>query len=714
MTSDQNRPQVRPGTPYPLGVTLQDGGANVAVFSQHARSVSLCLFESEGHGIRQEHVLPERSGYVWHGWFDGISDGDRYALRVNGEYNPDAGLRFNRDKLLVDPYARAIDGPVVWDPSIFSYDIEDPDDERTASTLPNDASIPKSIVVGGDFDWRGDEPLRTPLLESVIYETHVKGLTELHPDVPDTLRGTYLGACHPAIIEHLKALGVTAVEFLPIHEHVDDHFVISRGLFNYWGYSTLGFFAPHHGYATSAQGQQVSEFKEMVRTFHENGIEVLLDVVYNHTCEGNHLGPTLSWRGIDNLSYYHLLPDNPEYYLDFTGTGNSVRAPHPQTLTMILDSLRYWVAEMHVDGFRFDLAVTIGRDEYDFRQWAGVLDAIHQDPVLAGVKLIAEPWDIGEGGYQLGNFPVRWSEWNDRYRDDVRGFWLADSRSIADMGYRLTGSSDIYENTGRGPVASVNFIAAHDGFTLNDLVSYNEKHNDANGEGGQDGHSHNLSYNHGFEGDTDEPEVLALRQRQRRNLLTTLMLSQGVPMILGGDEMGRTQQGNNNAYCQDNEISWFDWSLGPDDQDLLAFTQRLIGIRAKSPLLRRRRFFRGRPATPDSFDDITWLRPDGERMTEANWLEGASTISMRLAGDAIEESTAQGETMTEPSLLVVIHAGPEDVEVTLPSINRDPTVTHWNVLLDTGTATGEAHASHEERSTIVVPGRSVLLMQGEI
>ena len=713
MSDTRTGAPLRPGSPYPLGVTLQGTGANVAVFSQHAESISICLFDDEGSTIREEHKLPDRTGYVWHGWVEGVKPGDRYALRAAGPYDPAAGLRFISAKLLVDPYAKAIDGPVGWDPSIFAYDIEDPDDDLTLSATPNDAAIPKSLVVDPAFDWQGDTPPRIPILESVIYETHIKGLTELHPEIPEELRGTYLGACQPPIIEHLKKLGVTAVEFLPIHEHVDDHFVISRGLANYWGYSTLGFFAPHHSYATGSRGQQVTEFREMVRTFHQHGIEVILDVVYNHSCEGNHLGPTLSFRGLDNLNYYHLLPENPEYYLDFTGTGNSLRASHPQTLALILDSLRYWVSEMHVDGFRFDLAVTIARDEYDFRQWAGVLDAIHQDPALSGVKFIAEPWDIGEGGYQLGNFPVRWSEWNDQYRDQVREFWLHQSRAVAEMGYRLTGSSDIYENTGRGPAASVNFITAHDGFTLRDLVSYNEKHNEANGEGGQDGHDHNRSANHGAEGDTTDLEIGALRLRQQRNLLATLFIAQGVPMLLGGDEFGRTQGGNNNAYCQDNEISWYDWTLDSDQKNLLAYCQRLIGIRSETPLLRRRRFFRGRPATPDSFDDITWLRADGERMTEGDWLNGQETLSMRLAGDAIEESNAEGNDITEPSLLIVMHTGSDSAEVTLPSVNRDPTVNRWKVILDTGCDTGESSDVHAESATITVPGRTVLLMQGE-
>ncbi len=713
MPDARSGPPLRPGAPYPLGVSVQGTGANVAVFSQHAASISICLFADDGVTIREEHVLPERTGYVWHGWVQGVQPGDLYAFRAAGAYDPPAGLRFNAAKLLVDPYARAIHGPVIWDQSIFGYDIKDPDDELTPSHSSNAAAIPKGVVIDPAFDWQGDTSPRTPLLESVIYETHVKGLTKQHPDLPEALRGTYLGACQPPVIDHLKQLGVTAVEFLPIHEHVDDHFVISRGLSNYWGYSTLGFFAPHHGYATGTQGQQVAEFKEMVRTFHQHGIEVILDVVYNHSCEGNHLGPTLSFRGLDNTNYYHLIPDNPEYYLDFTGTGNSLRASHPQVLAMILDSLRYWVAEMHVDGFRFDLAVTLGRDEYDFRQWAGVLDAIHQDPVLAGVKLIAEPWDIGEGGYQLGNFPVRWSEWNDKYRDDVRSFWLQRSHAMATMGYRLTGSSDIFEDTGRGPAASVNFVTAHDGFTLRDLVSYNEKHNDSNGEHGQDGHSHNLSANHGVEGATDDPAIIALRLRQQRNLLATLFLSQGVPMMLGGDEFGRTQQGNNNAYCQDNETSWLDWNLDPDQEDLLSFCQHLISIRRNSPLLRRRRFFRGRPATPDSFDDITWLRPDGIRMHEHDWIEGAQTVVLRLAGDAIEESTAEGESITEPSLLIVLHSGPDSVEVTLPPVNRDPTVNQWKVVLDTDSPVGTSSAIHAESSTIGIPGHTIVLMQGE-
>ena len=705
---------VRPGIPYPLGACADHEGTNFAVFSEHATSVEICLYEEGTDRPSRVVPLPEINDFVWHGWIAGVKPGTRYGIRAHGPYNPEEGQRFNPAKLLIDPYARAIDGIVHWGPAIYGYDQTDPDDDLAVNTQLNDAVVPKCIVVDPGFDWGEDTPPRVPWLETVIYEVHVKGFTMTHPEVPEELRGTYLGACHPSIIAYLKDLGITSIEFLPVHAKVDDQFLVSRNIANYWGYSTLGYFAPQASYASSTGGYEVSEFKEMVKAFHAAGIEVILDVVYNHTCEGNHHGPTLSLRGLDNLTYYHLLPDKAEYYLDFTGTGNSLKAAHPQTLTMILDSLRYWVQEMHVDGFRFDLATTIGRELYDFDAWGGFFDAVHQDPVLRQVKLIAEPWDVGEGGYQVGGFPVLWSEWNDKYRDAVRSFWQTNVHDLAEMGYRLTGSSDIYERSGRGPRASVNLITAHDGFTLADLVTYSVKHNEANGEHNRDGHSHNLSANYGEEGPTDDPAIQELRLRQQRNMLATLFLSQGVPMLLGGDEFGRTQLGNNNAYCQDNELSWFDWNHDDRAKSLTGFVRNLTQIRRECPILRRRRFFDGRPATPDSLNDISWIKPDGSEMTADDWWSEMATLGFRLAGDAIDETDVDGSVITTPTLMMILHAGEEPIEYTLPDIHRDPEINTWNVVLDTNEATGESDAAYREGEVVVVPARTVMLFVGKL
>jgi len=712
MVDQLPRRGVRPGAPFPLGAEWQSAGTNFAVFSQHASAIEICLFEDGSDTPTATICLPERTNHIWHGWIAGVNPGARYGIRAHGDYTPEHGHRFNPSKLLIDPYARAIEGEVDWGPQMYGYDLEDPEDDLAISNLTNDASVPKSIVVDRSFDWEDDRPPAIPWGETVIYETHVKGLTQLHPSVPAEHRGGYLGVAHPDVIAHLKTIGVTAVELLPVHTLAHDQFLMAQGLRNYWGYSTIGYFAPHADYASTSGGQEVVEFKQMVKLLHAERIEVILDVVYNHTCEGNHLGPTISLRGLDNVNYYHLLPDKPEYYLDFTGTGNSVKAAHPQVLTMILDSLRYWVQDMHVDGFRFDLATTIGREHYEFDALGGLFDAIHQDPVLSQIKLIAEPWDIGEGGYQVGAFPVLWSEWNDKYRDAIRGFWQADSLAIADMGYRLTGSSDIYEASGRGPRSSVNLITTHDGFTLNDLVSYSEKHNDANGESNEDGHYDNVSFNYGIEGPTDDPEIIGVRRRQQRNMLATLMFSQGVPMLLGGDEFNRTQQGNNNAYCQDNEISWFDWNHDESASQMIEFVARLCEIRRTYPILRRRRFFKGRPAAPGSLRDISWIRPDGELMNDGDWAAGSATIGLRLAGDSIDESDPEGGSITTPTMMMIVHAASEPITFTLPAINREETVHTWEVVLDTGNATGRSTARHDERTAVVVPGRSVLLLQG--
>jgi glycogen operon protein len=623
-------------------------------------------------------------------------------------------MRFNPAKVIVDPYAKAIDGEVKWSDELYPYDLEDPEDDFAIDNRPNDPFLPKSVVIDPAFDWEDDQPPATPMLESIIYEAHVKGLTCSHPDVPEELRGTYMGVAHPAITGHLKSLGITAIELLPVHEFVDDHFLVQKGLKNYWGYSTLGFFAPAARYSGSgSKGEQVREFKEMVKALHREGIEVILDVVYNHTCEGNHLGPTFSYRGADNASYYRLLPGRSRYYMDFTGTGNTINPTHPQVLTMITDSLRYWVSEMHVDGFRFDLASALGREGYDFDKRGGLLDAIHQDPVLSQVKLIAEPWDIGEGGYQVGGFPVLWSEWNDKFRDDVRTFWQTLDPVNAAMGYRLTGSSDLYQGTGRGPVASVNIIAAHDGFCLRDLLSYREKHNEANGENSQDGHDHNVSANYGVEGNTDDPKIDALRKRQARNLLATLLLSQGVPMILGGDELWRTQQGNNNAYCQDNEISWYDWNLDDDQRDLIAFVSRLTAIRRDNAILRRRRFFRGQPQHPTGLKDLTWIKPDGEEFTHADWADTSlMSLGMRMPGDSIDEIDDLGNAIESSSMFILLHRGENDVEFTLPLVDRADDIDQWRLIMSTDSPTGEGDGLFAERSTITVPSRTVMLFEG--
>jgi glycogen operon protein len=703
---------VRPGSPYPLGAQWQGDGTNFAVFSEHATAIDVCLYEDGQAEPAQVVRLRECTNFVWHGHIQGVGPGTRYGLRADGVYDPESGQRFNPAMLLMDPYARAIEGVVAWGPDVYGYDVSDPDDDLAINARPNDASVPRAIVIDPAYDWEGDTLLQTPWNDTVIYEAHVRGLTMSHPEVPEEHRGTYLGVCHPAIVNHLKRIGVTAIELLPVHTHVDEQFLHLKGLCNYWGYNTLGFFAPQASYATAGGGQEINEFKEMVKTLHREGIEVILDVVYNHSCEGNHHGPTLSFRGLDNLNYYHLLPGKPEYYLDFTGTGNSIRAAHPQVLTMILDSLRYWVAEMHVDGFRFDLATTIGREHYEFDKLGGLFDAIHQDPLLRQVKLIAEPWDIGEGGYQVGGFPLLWSEWNDKFRDATRAFWQADSHDIAEMGYRLTGSSDIYEVSGRGPVSSVNLISAHDGFTLNDLVSYAVKHNEANGENGEDGHDHNLSANYGVEGPTDDPAILQVRRRQQRNMLATLLLSQGVPMLLGGDEFNRTQLGNNNAYCQDNDISWFNWEHDAAAKDMTAFVERVVKIRRESPLLRRRRFFKGRPAGAHSFKDISWIRADGHDMEDDDWWSGASTLGLRMSGDAIDESDIEGEAITTPTLMMIVHAAANPAPFVLPNIDRDQAIDTWEVILDTNHPEGAGGATYCEQALVEVPGRTVLLLRG--
>jgi isoamylase len=657
--TDQDR--VWPGHPYPLGATFDGVGTNFSLFSEHAEGVELCLFDDAGQERRIG--MREVTGHVWHAYLPDVDPGQRYGYRVHGPYDPGSGHRFNPTKLMIDPYTKAVDGNVEFDEAVFSYRFDDPDAVNDADSAP---FMPRSVVVNPFFDWEGDRLLRRPMHETVIYEVHVKGFTQRHPDVPEDLRGTYAGLATEPAIAHLRDLGVTAVELLPIHQFVHHAHLRERGLRNYWGYDSIGYLAPHHEYAaTDRVGGQVQEFKQMVKALHAEGIEVILDVVYNHTAEGNHMGPTLSFRGIDNASYYRLVEDDPQYYMDYTGTGNSLNARSPFVLQLIMDSLRYWVTEMHVDGFRFDLASTLARELHDVDKLSAFFDIVQQDPVVSQVKLIAEPWDVGEGGYQVGNFPPVWSEWNGRYRDTVRDYWRGEPATLGELAERLTGSSDLYKSDTRRPVASINFVTAHDGFTLADLVSYNEKHNEANGEGGADGADDNRSWNHGVEGPTDDPEVLALRRRQQRNILTTLLLSQGVPMLLGGDELGRSQGGNNNAYCQDNEISWFDWDAV--DDDLLSFSRQLLQFRRDHPVFRRRRWFEGRNIRGTGLTDIGWFTPDGHEMSDEDWDAGwARSIGVFLNGRGIATPGPMGEPIVDDDVYLVLNASPEDLKFVLP------------------------------------------------
>jgi len=665
-----------PGSSYPLGATYDGVGTNFALFSEVAERVDLCLFDEDG--AETAISLHEVDGFVWHGYLPGIGPGQRYGYRVHGRYDPAAGQRCNPAKLLLDPYAKAVEGSVRWDPAVFAYPFGHPDQRNDTDSAPY---VPRSVVVNPFFSWDNDRHPRIPYHETVIYEAHVRGLTRLHPAVPEPQRGTYQGLAHPAVIEHLHGLGVTAVELMPVHQFVSDAILAERGLANYWGYNTIGFFAPHNAYSASgSRGEQVQEFKSMVRTLHEAGIEVILDVVYNHTAEGNHLGPTLSFRGIDNASYYRLAGDDQRFYVDTTGTGNSLLMRHPHVLQMIMDSLRYWILEMHVDGFRFDLAAALARQFHEVDRLSAFFDMVQQDPVVSQVKLIAEPWDVGEGGYQVGNFPPLWSEWNGKYRDTVRDFWRGEHATLPEFASRLTGSSDLYLSDGRRPVASVNFVTCHDGFTLADLVSYNDKHNEANGERGADGSDDNRSWNCGTEGPSQDPGITALRHRQQRNFLSTVLLSQGVPMLLAGDELGRTQQGNNNAYCQDNELSWVHWPPAakpgggePPGDDLLEFTRTLIKLRTDHPVLRRRRYFRGQEAVrgrrggPDRLSDIAWFTPAGEEMTDDDWAAGfAKSLSVFLNGDAISEPGPRGERIADDSFLLLFNASELDLEFCIP------------------------------------------------
>jgi isoamylase len=670
----------KPGKPYPLGAVWDGKGVNFALFSDNATKVELCLFNEDGSQETARVPVTERHNQIWHIYLPGAAPGQKYGYRVDGPYLPDTGHRFNPNKLLIDPYARAIDGDVECIDALLGYQAGDPLEDLQPDEQDSAPCIPKSVVIDPSFDWENVASPQTPFYKMIIYEVHVKGFTQLHPEIPPNLRGTYAGLAHPVAIKYLQQLGITAVELLPVHQFVNDRFVTERGLTNYWGYNSIGFLAPHAAYSSSGKdGQQVNEFKEMVKALHRSGIEVILDVVYNHTAEGNHTGPTLSFRGIDNASYYRLRSDNPRFYIDYTGTGNTLNMMQPNVLQIIMDSLRYWIQEMHVDGFRFDLASTLARELHDVDRLGSFFDIIHQDPVISQVKLIAEPWDLGEGGYQVGRFPAAWAEWNGEYRDEVRDFWRGRDTSLATFAYRLTGSSDLYETSGRRPTASINFITAHDGFTLNDLVSYNEKHNHDNRENNQDGHNDNRSWNHGVEGPTDDAEINRLRDRQKRNFLATLLLSQGVPMLLAGDEIGRTQKGNNNAYCQDNEISWIHWDK--IDQDLLEFTRQLIQLRLAHPVFRRRNWFQGRPIHGYGIRDICWLTPDGIEMSEEHWGEAlTNSVGVYLNGMGIIARDEHGDPITDNSFYLLFNAHTEDIIFILPA---DSWGEKWAKVLDT-------------------------------
>jgi isoamylase len=698
-----------PGAPYPLGATWDGWGTNFALFSEVAERVQLCLFDEadDGSGALTETrvELTEVDGFVWHGYLPGVSPGQRYGYRVHGPYNPSRGLRCEPSKLLLDPYGKAVEGDVRWDESLFDYTFADPGTRNAADSAP---CMPKNVVINPFFDWGNDRGPRIPYHETIIYEAHVRGLTLRHPAVPAAQRGSYAGLAHPAVIEHLQRLGVTAVELMPVHQFVAEQGLVARGLANYWGYNTIGFLAPHNRYSSAGQrGEQVGEFKAMVKALHEAGIEVILDVVYNHTAEGDHRGPTLSFRGIDNAAYYRLDDAEPWRYLDYTGCGNSLNARHPHALQLVMDSLRYWIGEMHVDGFRFDLAAALARELHDVDRLSTFFDLVQQDPVVSQVKLIAEPWDVGEGGYQVGNFPPLWTEWNGKYRDTIRDFWRGRPATLPEFSYRLTGSSDLYLPDSRRPVASVNFVTCHDGFTLHDLVSYDAKHNEANGEDNRDGSDDNRSWNCGAEGPTADPAVLALRARQQRNFLTTLFLSQGVPMLLAGDEMGRTQRGNNNAYCQDNEISWVDWSPEGAEQDLLQFTETLAALRREHPVFRRRRFFRGE--SPDGeVGDIVWLTPGGAEMTAADWAAGyARSLGVFLNGDAITEPDPRGERIRDTRFLLLFNADSNPVTFTLPEASL---AGGWEVVIDTARSLAEGTALLP-KSEIPVADRAVVVLR---
>ncbi len=707
--------RIWPGTAYPLGATWDGSGTNFALFSEVAEQVELCLFgpdagAPDGRGAETRVALTEVDGFVWHCYLPNVGPGQRYGYRVHGPYRPDRGHRCNPAKLLLDPYGKAVDGELRWHQAVFSYQHGDPGTMNTDDSAPY---MPRNVVINPYFDWGDDRPPRTPYHETLIYEAHVRGLTVRHPEIPAEQRGTYAGLAHPSVIEHLTRLGVTAVELMPVHQSVPEHALVRRGLTNYWGYNTIAFLAPDNRYSSSgAPDGLVAEFKAMVKALHAAGIEVILDVVYNHTAESGALGPTLSFRGIDNAAYYQLAPDNPQVYLDYTGCGNSLNVRHPHALQLIMDSLRYWILDMHVDGFRFDLASALARELHDVNRLAAFFDLVQQDPVVSQVKLIAEPWDVGQGGYQVGKFPPLWTEWNGKYRDTVRDFWRGKPATLPEFASRLTGSSDLYETSGRRPVASVNFVTCHDGFTLRDLVSYDRKHNEANGDYNRDGSDDNRSWNCGAEGPSDDPAVNELRARQVRNFLVTLFCSQGVPMLLAGDEMGRTQRGNNNAYCQDNDVSWVDWEAAGKQQDLIDFTCALSELRRAHPVFRRRRFFSGQPAPArgglGGLQDILWLTPVGQEMTDADWHTGyARSLGVFLNGDAITEPGPWGEDVRDQSFLLLFNAHREPVTFTLPGGRLG---VGWEVLIDT--AAGGTEINGQAGRSIELTGRSIMVLRG--
>jgi isoamylase len=694
-----------PGNNYPLGSSYDGAGTNFSIFSEIAEGVDLCLFDERGNETKI--ALPEVTSFCWHGYLPNIGPGQRYGFRVHGPWNPQEGQRCHPSKLLLDPYSRAVQGEVKWDQAVFTHSFDNPDGPlNEADSAP---FMPKSVVINPYFDWSDDRHPRTRWHETIIYEVHVKGFSKNLPEIPEELRGTYAALAHPKAIEYFTKLGVTTVELMPVHQFIQDAHVLQRGLRNYWGYNSIAYLAPHNAYSAGGQnGQQVQEFKQMVKALHEAGIEVILDVVYNHTAEGNHLGPTLSFKGIDNAAYYRLVGDDRRFYMDYTGTGNTLNMRHPHVLQLIMDSLRYWVLDMHVDGFRFDLASTLARELHDVDRLSAFFDIIQQDPVISQVKLIAEPWDIGEGGYQVGGFPPLWLEWNGKYRDCVRDYWRGQDRTLGEFAYRFTGSSDLYEATGRRPYASVNFITAHDGFTMHDLVSYNDKHNEANGEENRDGESHNRSWNCGVEGPTDDPEINKLRDRQKRNFLATLFLAQGIPMLLGGDEFGRSQKGNNNGYCQDNEISWFAWESA--DKELLEFTRRLIRLRKEHPVFHRRRWFQGRPIHGEKITDIGWFTPDGVQMAEEQWGEGfAKALGVFLNGEGIDSPDLRGERVVDDSFCVLFNAHYEPIQFVLPKKEWGES---WTVVLDTNQALAENHEPvYKAGAEVTVESRSLQVLR---
>lgn len=699
-----------PGKPYPLGATWDGQGVNFALFSEHAVGVELCLFDAPDAPAERFRIrMTEQTDYVWHVYLPTVQPGQLYGYRVYGPFEPEEGQRFNPAKLLIDPYAKAIDGRIEWSDAMFGYPMGEEEADLLQDFQDSAPGMNMGVVIDPAFDWGNDQPPSTPLHKSIIYELHVKGFTATHPGIEPELRGTYAGLASPVVVNYLQNLGVTAVELLPVHHFAHDKSLVDKGLSNYWGYNTLNYFSPYSEYASAGRmGEQVREFKAMVKTLHAAGIEVILDVVYNHTAEGNQLGPTLSFRGIDNESYYRLVPDNERYYMDYTGCGNTLNVLHTRTLQLIMDSLRYWITEMHVDGFRFDLAAALARGFYDVGKLSSFLDIIHQDPIISQVKLIAEPWDIGDGGYQVGNFPVLWAEWNGKYRDTVRRFWRGDESQVAELAYRLSGSSDLYQHNGRRPYASINFITAHDGFTLNDLVSYNEKHNEANGENNQDGDNHNNSWNCGVEGPTGDPEIVTLRERQKRNFLATLFLSQGVPMLLAGDEAGRSQRGNNNAYCQDNELSWFNWDWSEDQQQLFEFTRRVIEIRRKSLIFHRRKFFQGQRIRGKDIRDIRWLNPDGQDMTEQEWdTHFVRCLGMLLNGKVMDEYNEQGEPIRDGVFLLLINGHWESIPFKLPGTKDEPT---WHCVIDTAQPELEAIGNSPCGAVLELAPRSLVLL----